>query len=86
MQVQVNVASSTYLFGIALTAFVGEVKKALEDGWQPTADVPAIVLDAIKTLAPVIGKLADIPGEAAGDTEGFANAIALTVIKTVAGK
>lgn len=85
MEVQVKVAPSTYAFGQALGSFVSEIKKALDDGWQPAADVPVILLEGIKTLAPAVSKLADVLGESAGDKEAFANALALTVIKVASG-
>ena len=85
MDITVKVAPSTHAFGTALAAFVVEIQKALADGWQPASDIPEIVLDGVKTLAPAIGKLQDVLGEAAGDKQAFANAVALTIIQVVAG-
>lgn len=41
----------------ALGKFLLAVAKALEDGWQPTQDVPVIVTEAFKDFWPFLAAL-----------------------------
>lgn len=85
VKVEINVAPATYQFGVALSSFLSELRGALADGWQPTSDIPEIILDAVRTLGPAVSQLDDILVESKGDKEAFMNALALTVVKVIGG-
>lgn len=59
--VRVNKAADEFSQG--LVKFVGDLKKALDDGWQPGQDIPAILSATLADLMPALKDLKDLgPG------------------------
>lgn len=52
--VSVEASKEAYELGQGLVKFVAAVKKSLENGWQPGADVSAIMVSAIGDLVPAM--------------------------------
>lgn len=46
----VQLPKETAEFGMSLEKFVGHVRQALADGWQPTQDLPVILASAVADL------------------------------------
>lgn len=58
-KVEVEVEELTFNVAQGLGEFAIDVKKALDDGWQPGTDIPVILASAISKLAP---KLVGVEG------------------------
>ena len=82
MEVSVKVSENTYNLCLALAGLVSDIKVALDDGWQPVSDVPAIVIAGIKRAAPVIANIPALPVEAR-NSEEFTNALALGLAELI---
>lgn len=63
MKVQVEVGERSIAFVDALGMFLRKAAGALEDGFQPGQDLPAIALAAFTELAPVLGTYAQVKEE-----------------------
>jgi len=53
--------------GEALEGILSATSKALEDGFQVSTDIPAIIVSAIANLSTAISGVQKIPGEVVGD-------------------
>jgi hypothetical protein len=47
---------------------------ALEDGWQPSEDIPFIIKEALKELAPAIQEVDKLPKDCKEDEKAFIEA------------
>lgn len=81
--VNVSVEQKTYELGQGVAKFLGDVKKALADGWNPLTDVPAVLLAAVQDLAPVLGDASAVAGDFADDKTAFATTCALVGAQVV---
>ena len=79
----VQVAENTYAVMQDLTQFLNTVKVCVEDGWQPGADLPAIMISAMTNLVPMLAKISGISGEISSDKPSFERAIACGVVDMV---
>jgi hypothetical protein len=69
--------------GEAISGVVGDVKHALDDGWQPGADLPAILVSAVTRLGTGLQGVQDIPAEVQADKKAAAMAVALPLIDAI---
>ena len=76
--INLTVSKETYELGIGLAEFIGQVKNALEDGWQPGEDLPVMLTSALSVLAPSLQGIEKIKGEYEDNPDAFANAVAIT--------
>lgn len=76
--VSVEVSKEAHELGVGLVEVVKAVKLALADGFQPGADLPAIVVAAVAKLPPAIEGLDKLGGELAEDPVAFVRAFALS--------
>jgi len=81
IDVQVTVSKETHELGIGMSSFVGSVKQALADGWQPGQDLPVIITSAVTDLVPSIQGVDQMDDEAKENPIAFANAIAVSLSK-----
>lgn len=81
IKVETEVAEATFELGKGIDNFVGAVKDALADGWQPTQDLPAIITSAVKDLVPVIGNVDSVSNDTK-DVQAFANGLYLGLGQT----
>ena len=79
--VEVEVTSNTYELGKALDQFVGAVKQSLDDGWQTSQDVPALISAALAHLVPVLQNVSEV-SEDAKDIQAFTNGLFLGLGQT----
>lgn len=79
----VSVSKETYEMGEAVVELVEAVKKALEDGWQPLGDVPAIVAAVISRMGEIMQGAKEAKGEYEADPEASVMAAAMTLAALV---
>jgi hypothetical protein len=77
VSVQVEVEKEVYDLLGSVARFVGAVKEALKDGFQPGSDIPAVVLAAYQDLLPAVQLVGQIPGDLMEDKSAFAKAVEL---------
>jgi hypothetical protein len=61
----------------ALVSIVKAVKTALKDGFQPGADLPAIIVSAVASLPSALEGVQKLPEEAKADPVAFTQAFVL---------
>ena len=76
--VQVECSKETVELGQGLAKFVEAVKKAIDDGWQPFTDLPAVVTAAVSSLVPAMVGVEKVKAEFEEDKAAFANAVMVT--------
>lgn len=74
--ITVNVSEKAYDLTQHLSSYVGALKNALDDGWQPGQDIPVIVQNTIKEGLAVMQDLPQLGNEAAENKMAFAKALA----------
>lgn len=60
---ELEVPKETYEIGEALSSMVSATAKALEDGWQPGQDIPAILVSPVSKLGAALDGIQKVPGE-----------------------
>lgn len=84
MDVSVSgVAPSSYEVAGKVMSFYKALKTAMADGWQPSQDIPAMLAEALKDLAPIVQKWPEVVAEASADKEGVAKAVALAAFDLI---
>tara|TARA_R110000868_G_scaffold9394_6_gene46946 strand:- start:5152 stop:5427 length:276 start_codon:yes stop_codon:yes gene_type:complete len=76
--VAVECSKETLELGQGLADFLGALKVAMADGWQPFTDVPAIVAATVSKLVPALVGSEKVKGEFAEDKSAFFNAAMVT--------
>lgn len=76
--VPVECSKETVEIGLGLAKFVGAVKAALADGWDPVMDTTAVIKAAIQDLVPAMKGFDAVKGELAEDKMAFANAVTVS--------
>lgn len=71
VQVQVACAKELYELSKGLADFVLDVRKAVADGWQPGADLPALLTSAVGRLVPAMQGVEKLKDEYAGSKKEF---------------
>lgn len=71
VEVKVLVPKETYELEQGIVKFVAACKAALDDGFQPGQDLPALLTAAIASLLPAIDGVQKLPAEAVGDVAGM---------------
>jgi hypothetical protein len=74
---QVEVMKEADELAQALVSIVKAVKAALKDGFQPGADLPAIIVSAVATLPAALDGVQKLPEESKSDPVAFAQAFVL---------
>jgi hypothetical protein len=82
--IEVPVAAATFDLGSHLGKFIAAVKQAVADGWQPGADLPAVISSAVEELVPAVADLQKL-GDEVADKQAFANALFLSLSPVVFG-
>lgn len=54
-----------------LTKFIGSIKEAMADGWQPGIDIPTIMVAAMSDLPAAIGGWEQLDDEAKANPEAM---------------
>lgn len=80
---EVELSKETYEVGEAIAAVVKATGKALEDGWQPGQDIPAIVTSPISKLGSAISGVQKVPAEFAEKPVNSGMAIAYPIAEAV---
>ncbi len=75
LDVTVKCSKETVELGEGLAKFLGDVKKALADGWQPLMDLPAFLSASIADLIPAMIGVEKVKDELTEDKEAFVNAV-----------
>lgn len=65
--VHLIIGKETYELVEGIGEFVGAVKAALADGWQPGSDIPVIMMAAIEKLGPAVQGADQIDDELKGN-------------------
>lgn len=79
--VTTEVAKETYELGVGVDKFIGAVKQALADGFQPGQDIPVVLSAAIADLVPAIQGAEKI-GSETSDVQAFSNGLYLGLGQT----
>lgn len=83
IQVQVPVSKEANELGDGVVKFLGDVRKALSDGWQPAQDLPAFLQATIADLVPAIQGVENLGAESKENEEAFVTAFLLAGKKIV---
>lgn len=75
VKVELEVAKETYELGVGVRKFVGVLRQALKDGFQPGQDLPVVLVSAVADLVPSVQGVEKVGGEVVGDVEAFADAL-----------
>lgn len=75
LNVECQVTKETYELFLGVAGFVKELRKALDDGFDPTTDATALVTAAVTHLIPAVSGIEKIGDEAIKDRAAFVNAI-----------
>jgi hypothetical protein len=78
LSVTLEVGKESYELGKGLADFIVAVKQALADGWQPGADLPALIGATVGNLVPALQGVDQIKGEWDSDKMAVANAAFVT--------
>jgi hypothetical protein len=79
----VSVPDSAHAFAEKLGAFVGEVKKAVADGWQPGQDIPAVLSAVLVDLVPAAASFTGAAADLKSDPFGSVLALAIELKKVL---
>jgi hypothetical protein len=79
----VSVPDSAHAFAEKLGAFVGEVKKAVADGWQPGSDIPAMLSAVLVDLVPAAAAFTGASADLKSDPFGSVLALAIELKKVL---
>lgn len=77
IKVEVEVSKEAYELGQGLAVFIKAAKQALNDGFQPGQDLPALMMSAMNDLLPAVQGLDQIEAEIKEDGQAFRQAVAL---------
>ena len=77
VNVSVEVSKEAHELCMGIAKFVGDVKKAVADGWQVGTDIPAVLAAAMGDLVPAVVGAEKIPGEMVEDRVAFGMAAAV---------
>jgi hypothetical protein len=83
VKLEVLVPKEVHELGAGLVKFVGAMKQALKDGFQPGMDIPVIIATAMNDLIPAFDGIDKVGGELAADKAGFAKALGLSLADLV---
>lgn len=83
VKIQVEVSKELYEAGQGLAKFVGAMRRALADGWQPGVDLPTALTAAMTTLVPALNGITEVDDEIAQDRGAAARAVALGLCDTL---
>lgn len=78
-----EVSKETYELGVALGNMISEIKKALEDGWQPGKDLPVIFSAIIGNMAEMVEGVQNAPAEHKADPEAFVLACSMALAEVI---
>lgn len=78
--ISVQVQKEAYELGQGVAKFVGDLKQALSDGWQPGQDLPAILQATMADLIPAIQGVEKLGPELKENSKAFVNSFALSGI------
>ena len=78
-----EVTKEAHELGEALAKLVAATKQALADGFQPSSDLPAVVMTAFAELPKAIEGLDKMDDEAKGHVKAFGLALALPILDAV---
>jgi hypothetical protein len=70
-------------FGNGLVAVIDTIDEQLENGWQPTDDVPAILTSLVKDLSSKLANLKAMAAEVKGAPIAAVRSIGITVTDAV---
>lgn len=73
--ISIEVSKETHELGQGIRSFVGHVRKALSDGWQPNQDIPVVLQAAFADLVPQIQDAEKISKEPSENKRAFTKAI-----------
>ena len=76
-QLTIVVEKEVYEMALNLRDFVGAVKQAMADGWQPGQDLPILLTAALTNLVPALQKINQIAPNLAEDKVAFVKALTL---------
>lgn len=79
--VSVSVASNVYDASQGVVSFAQALKQALEDGWLPSQDLPAILSEALRDFVPAFLKLDEAMKEFAEDPKSAISALAVAALQ-----
>lgn len=79
LDVTVQVSKEAYELGQGVVGIVAAVKKALDDGWDLSEDLPSIVTAAVAEVGPMVEGLDQLDDEFGADPGAFAKALGLGV-------
>lgn len=74
---EVQVSKETYELARGLANIVAASKLALNDGWQPGQDIPAILASSVAELGTMVQGMDQIDDEIKEDAKAFADALYL---------
>lgn len=80
-----GVADNVYSMCKVGMSFVSVVKAAMADGWDPSKDLPDVMIAAVKDMAMVVDKFPDAMAEVAADKAGAMKAIGVAAMEMAAG-
>lgn len=83
MDVTVSIEKSGYDVGMALVKLAAVTKQALADGLQPTADLPVIVIEALKDLPAAMAEMPNLQADIAEDKMAFIKGVNLAVYELI---
>jgi hypothetical protein len=79
----ISVPDAADAFAQKLAAFVGEVKKAVADGWQSGSDIPALLSATLIDLVPAAAAFSAAEADVKKDPWGSALALAIELKKVL---
>lgn len=77
LDVNQKVSKEAYELADGVKKTILDIKKALEDGWQPGQDLPAVLSAVMVDLVPAVQGIDKMSVEMTEDTEAFVTAFLL---------
>ena len=83
IKVELMVPKEIHEAGQVLGEIIVAAKEALKDGFQPGADLPALLVAAVSKLPKAIDGIDKLPSEAVGDPVGVAESLVVNISAVV---
>lgn len=80
-EISVTVSKETIELMDGLAKFVGAVKTALKDGWQPGSDLPVLLSSTITDLVPALDGIDKVKEELLKEKAAFVRALTIGSVK-----